>query len=57
MRYHYNLFQHLMGKLNSNVLARNTDIVVKPVLWHKPHVYVATVVRLEDNSGATAAVL
>ena len=56
MRCHYNLFQHLMGTLHSNVLARNTDIVVKPFLRHKPHVYVAPVVRLEDNSGPTAAV-
>jgi len=30
---------------------------VKPVLWHKPHVYVAAVVRPEDNSGPTAAVI
>ena len=34
-----------------------TDIVVKPVLSHKPHVYVAPVVRPEDNIGPTAAVL
>jgi len=46
-----------MGTLNSNVLAWNTDIVVKPVLRHKPHVYVAPVVRAEENSGPTAAVL
>jgi len=31
--------------------------VVKPVHKHKPHVYVSTVVRPEDNSGTTAAVL
>jgi len=31
--------------------------VVKPVLRHKPHVYVAAVVRPEDNNGPTAAVL
>jgi len=37
--------------------AQNTDIVVKPVLRHKPHVYVAPVVRPENNSGLTAAVL
>ena len=30
---------------------------MKPVLSHKPHVYVATVVRPEDISGPTAAVL
>ena len=37
--------------------AQNTDIVVKPVLRHKPHVYAANVVRPEDNSGPTAAIL
>ena len=37
--------------------AQNTDIVVKPVLRHKPHVYTANVVRPEDNSGPTAATL
>jgi len=30
---------------------------VKPVLRHKPHVYVAPVVTPADNSGPTAAVL
>jgi len=37
--------------------AQNTDTVVKPVPTHKPHVYVTPVVRPEDNSGPTAAVL
>jgi len=46
-----------MATLNSTVLARNTDIVVKPVPTHKPNVYVAAVVRPEDNSGPTAAVI
>ena len=55
MRCHYNLFQHLMATLNSILL--HTDIVVKQVLSHKPHVYVATVVTPEDNSGTTAAVV
>ena len=36
---------------------QNTDIVVKPVLSHKPHVYVATVVTPKDKSGTTAAEL
>jgi len=46
-----------MGALNSILLDTNTDIVVKPVSTHKLHVYVAPVVRPEDNSGPTAAVL
>jgi hypothetical protein len=57
MTCHYNLFQHLLATLNSVYWARNTDIVVKPVPTHKPHVYVAPVVRPEDNSGPNAAVL
>jgi len=32
-------------------------VMVKPVLRHKPHVYVAPVVQPEDNSGPAAAVL
>ena len=35
----------------------NTDIVVKPAFRHRPDVSVAPVVRPEDNSGPTAAVL
>ena len=46
-----------MDTLNCTVLTWNRDIVVKPVLRHKPHVYVAPVVRTEDKSGPTAAVL
>ena len=30
---------------------------MQPVPTHKPHVYVAALVRTEDNSGPTAAVL
>ena len=37
--------------------AWNTDTVVKPALRHRPDVPVAPVVRTEDNSGRTAAVL
>jgi hypothetical protein len=46
-----------MATLNSISLDMNTDIVVKPVLTHKPPVYVAPAVRPQDNSGPTAAVL
>jgi len=45
------------GHIKFHCTGHGTDIVVKPVLRHKPNVYVAAVVRPEDNSGPTAAVL
>jgi hypothetical protein len=45
------------GHIQLHFTGHGTDIVVKTVLRHKPHVYVAPVVRPEDNSGPTAAVL
>jgi hypothetical protein len=45
------------GCIKLHCTGHGTDIVVKPVIRHKPHVYVAPVVRPEDNSGPTAAVL
>jgi len=45
------------GHIKFNSTGHGTDIVVKPVLRHNPNVYVAAVVRPEENSGSTAAVL
>jgi hypothetical protein len=46
-----------MGNLIPLYWAWSTDIVVKTVLRHKTQVYLALVVRPQDNSGPTAAVL
>jgi len=46
-----------MGALCSISWTQNTDILVKPVLRHKRHVYVAPAVKPEETSGPTAALL
>ena len=45
------------GHIKLYCTGHGTDIAVKPILRHKPHVYVAAVVRPEENSWPTAAVL
>ena len=45
------------GHIKFHFTGHGTDIAVKPVLGHKPHVYVAPVMRPKENSRPSAAVL